>query len=63
METAFRVTTRSAALASLLAYHADSTVRRNTNASAATMVPSTVRKARVLLRRKALRSARPVSVT
>jgi len=41
MEMAFRVTSRSAALASLEAYQAASTVRRNTKASAATIVPST----------------------
>ena len=63
METALRVTTRSAALASLLEYQAARTVRRKTKAIAVTMVPSTVRSARVLLRRNALRSASPASVT
>ena len=63
IETALRVTTRSAAEASLLAYQAVSTERRKTKASAATTVPSTVSSARVLLRKKALRSARPASVT
>jgi hypothetical protein len=63
IEMALRVTMRSDADASALAYQAESTVRRNTNASAATTVPAMVRKDRVLLRRKALRSAKPVSVT
>jgi len=63
IDIALRVTSLSAALASLDAYQAASTVRRKTKASAATIVPSTVRSARVLLRRKALRSASPASVT
>ena len=63
IEIALRVTSRSAALASLEAYQAASTVRRKTKASAATIVPRMVSTDRVLLRKKALRSARPARVT
>src|SRR6202022_3251891 len=62
-EMAFRVTMRSAEDASLLAYQAVSTVRRKRKATVVITTPRTVRKARVLLRRKGLRTERPASVT
>src|ERR1041384_6103596 len=62
-EMALRVTTRSAAEASLDEYQAVSTVRRNRNATTESTTPSVVKTERVLLRRNALRSAIPVSVT
>src|SRR5205807_10654866 len=63
MEMALRVTMRSAAEASLLAYQAVRMVRRKRKATAVITTPRTVSTARVLLRRNALRTARVASVT
>ena len=62
MEMALRVTTRSALEASALEYQAVRMVRKKRKATAERTTPAMVREERVLLRRKALRRARPVSV-